>query len=149
MLLIHEGSFGQSLDKNFSHLWRNSVTLENALDTLDALDVEAQELVVVVLTNKRIAATRRLDEYFNEHKIRWTLSFLNDRYLYCGPYFVPGESACFDCFHRRDLTHLTHHQTAERELAIESYFSRNMDAEIAGFTLGAGAMAAGLRIAPL
>lgn len=143
MILIHEGNFGIAIANQYADSWRETLTVAEFLDTPERVKPQPDELVVVMLTNKRIAATRKLERYFLKHEIRWTLSFLNDRYLYCGPYFVPKKSACFDCFHRRDLTHLKHHQTAERELAIESHFSRHPDEQISGFTNGTTAMAVG------
>ena len=143
MYLIYEGSFGQSIARQYAHLWESVSDVADILDNRDSVSFADADMVVVVLTNKRIAATRALERLFREQGVRWTLCFMNDRYLYCGPYFVPGESACFDCFHRRDLTHLKHHQTAERELAIESFLSRHPDEEIGGFTAGTSAMAVG------
>ena len=143
MFLIYEGSFGETIKHSYAELWRNTANLFDVLEEKSTPAFESDELVVVVLTNKRIAAVRKLEHRLRAENIRWTLCFLNDRFLYCGPYFVPGESACFDCFHRRDLTHLKHHQTAERELAIESFFSRNSGEQIRGFTAGTCAMAVG------
>ena len=142
MLLIYEGDFGSAVAA-LPQFRGQTMPLEQALQLLETDVLADPELVAVVLTNKRIAAIRKLEHRLRELKTSWVLSFLSDRFLYCGPYFVPGSSACFDCFHRRDLSHLKHHQTAERELAIESYFSRQPQEQLPGYTGGLLFMTAG------
>jgi uncharacterized OB-fold protein len=142
MLLIYEGDFGEAVAA-LPQFSGHSMQLEQALQLLDT-DIWLQhDMVAVVMTNKRIAAVRKLEHRLRELNKRWALSFLNDRFLYCGPYFMPGRSACFDCFHRRDLSHLKHHQTAERELAIETFFSRQPQEQLPGYTSGLLHMTAG------
>lgn len=142
MLLIYEGDFGAALAK-LPQFHDRSLPLDDALQLLETDRLADRELVAIVMTNKRIAAIRKLEHRLRELGSPWVLSFLNDRFLYCGPYFVPGRSACFDCFHRRDLSHLKHHQTAERELAFEAHFSRNPQEQLPGFTSGLLHMTAG------
>lgn len=98
--------------------------------------------LAVALSAKRVDLLEALDDHCRRQGLSWALSFLADKYLYCGPNFVQSARPCFRCFYRRDLTHLTSPREAPRELAIDQYFARNRQESIPGFTSGSALMSA-------
>jgi bacteriocin biosynthesis cyclodehydratase domain-containing protein len=137
MKLLINGSFGNAVGKR----------LGNASQLLDFIAAPAQDaqFIAVALTHKRLDALRALDDWCFENKRPWALAFLADAYLYCGPVFMPGQNqgmGCFECFYKRDLTHLEHAREPRREIAIDDFFNRHMEIEVGGFTAGAVGMAA-------
>lgn len=135
--LLTDGSFGAAVADRFGA----SRDLSSFL--LDPDD--SASFYLVALTHKRTDALKEFDAWCHANGKGWAMAFVADKFLYCGPTFASEPSpgiGCFDCFYKRDLTHLELTRDPAREIVIDAYFNRNRDDEIPGFTAGTVGMAA-------
>jgi bacteriocin biosynthesis cyclodehydratase domain-containing protein len=135
--VLADGSFGRAVGQRMG----GAGALRAFLDAPEA----GWDFIAVALTHKRIDAMRALSDWCHANGTPWAVAFMADSYLYCGPVFAPRQRdgmACFDCFYKRDLSHLGPAREIEREAAIDDHFNRHAESEVAGFSAGAVGMAA-------
>jgi bacteriocin biosynthesis cyclodehydratase domain-containing protein len=146
MLILHEGRFGSAVAQRLGGAGRHDA-LQDFVDRLpEAGDAQARpRFIACALTHKRVSLLKALDTWCAAREVPWALCFLADKYLYCGPHIVPGNTVsagCFHCFYKRDLTHLLAPREPSRELALDHHFDHHPGTEIPGFTAGTVHMAA-------
>jgi len=147
LLILHEGPFGGAVAQRLGSGMGRHEALQHFVDRLPAIgDAQAQpRFIACALTHKRVSLLKALDQWCAARELPWALCFLADKYLYCGPHIVPGNAVsagCFQCFYKRDLTHLLAPREPSRELALDHHFDRHPDAAIPGYTAGSVLMAA-------
>lgn len=130
MIIFAEGRFGHAVGERLQR------QLGAGVHSLVGLAGEVDRLVAgatfVAVAQSRLFEREcdEVDQACRRNGVSWSGVYAMQEMLYCGPLIRPDRGPCFSCFRKR---YLTHHEAAEREVALLQAYGSDPHAGPPGF----------------